>query len=342
MMVTGVIRACASALTLAAMAVVPRRTMFALGDLLLALVGVEVHVQVQSGSQLPERAVYVHNHETYLDHVILCSALSRLGALREPPIFVARAKYLRFPVLSLIARRLGCVLVGGERPSAVDSVIATATSPGHTNRSVVIAPAGGGAVSEPGSFRTGAFVVSREIDAPVVPVALRYDPGLAWVPGESPVAWAWRVIREPHVLRCEVDVVGTAAHPCPETARRAIHARTGAPDPGRREAKANRLELVTIQSFLLAALHVPSTAVARGVLASWAMGVAYHALPNVRALRIVDTCANLAMAAYFLATRGSRAAWVAAATAAAGYLNPRAPHGPCVHLPAAAGFLAMK
>ncbi|HYG69751.1 MAG TPA: lysophospholipid acyltransferase family protein [Anaeromyxobacteraceae bacterium] len=150
-------------------------------------------------------AVLVSNHLSYLDPIAL-------GAL-VPCVPISKAELSRWPVFGPVARRLGVLFVDrGDRLSGV-RVMRAAERALEQGIPVLNFPEGTTTTGANGvlAFRRGLFGLARRARVPVVPVALRYEPGsLAWV-GDATFA--------PHYLRLAA------------LERSTVHVRFGAPVP---------------------------------------------------------------------------------------------------------------
>jgi len=177
------------------------------------------------GNDLPQAAVFVANHASYVDSLILI-ALLPAGAR-----FAAKRELASVPVLGWLFARLGTRFV--ERFDAREAIegardLATAASGGEA---LVIYPEGT-FTREPGlrAFHMGAFVAAAQSGRPVVPVALRGTRSVlrdgSWLPRRAPV----EVSIEAPLAPGGADWSDALA--LRDAARRAILARCGEPDRG--------------------------------------------------------------------------------------------------------------
>ena len=143
-------------------------------------------VRVEGKDALPQSAVFVANHASYVDSLIL-TALLPPGAH-----FAAKREFASVPVLGWLFARLGTRFV--ERFDAREAIegareLAAAARAGE---SLVIYPEGT-FTREPGlrPFHMGAFVAAAQSGRPVVPVALRGTRSVlrdgSWLPRRAPV-----------------------------------------------------------------------------------------------------------------------------------------------------------
>lgn len=129
-----------------------------------------IELEVTGGDRFAEPAagiLVVSNHMSWLD-------LIALGAV-QPLRMVAKSEVCRWPVVGLLARRVGTIFVDRERLSTLPGMVTA----------VARALAGGAAVGAfpegttwcglaSGRFRPAVFQAAVDTAAPVRPVALRY------------------------------------------------------------------------------------------------------------------------------------------------------------------------
>jgi 1-acyl-sn-glycerol-3-phosphate acyltransferase len=133
--------------------------------------GVEV---IAEGGEIPVQAMLVSNHVSWLDPLVV--------AAHVPCVPVSKADVARWPVFGPLARGLGVVFVArgdvGSGASALRSVRAALDAgscvlnfpEGTTSDGDDVLP-----------FRPGMFGLGLRAGAPIVPVAIRYEPrSLAW------------------------------------------------------------------------------------------------------------------------------------------------------------------
>ena len=137
----------------------------------LSVHGIE---SIASGAEVPVQAVLVSNHVSWLDPIVV--------AAHVPCVPVSKADVLDWPVFGSLARDLGVVFVSrgsaGSGASALRSVRAALDAgacvlnfpEGTTSEGDGVLP-----------FRPGMFGLALRAGAPIVPVAIRYEPrSLAW------------------------------------------------------------------------------------------------------------------------------------------------------------------
>jgi lyso-ornithine lipid O-acyltransferase len=149
----------------------------------LAVHGVAVRA---SGPLPPHGALLVANHVSYLDPLVVAGLV--------PCLPISKAELASWPLLGAVARRSGVLFVArGDQGSGL-RVMRAAQRALSEGVSILNFPEGtttaGGDVL---GFRRGLFAVARRVGAPVVPVALAYDP--------PELAWTGDATFLPHYLR---------------------------------------------------------------------------------------------------------------------------------------------
>jgi 1-acyl-sn-glycerol-3-phosphate acyltransferase len=123
---------------------------------------------VNRPGELPERAVIVCNHASYIDSLALAAALP--GELT----FVAKRDLVRKPLARWVLQRLGTLFVERiEIEQEIADIRHIAAAARQANRLVIFPE--GGFTRAPGlmPFKLGAFSVAASAGLPIVPVALR-------------------------------------------------------------------------------------------------------------------------------------------------------------------------
>jgi 1-acyl-sn-glycerol-3-phosphate acyltransferase len=132
-------------------------------------------------------AVIAVNHASYVDAIVLTAVL-------PPDVhFVAKREFAQAPVLGSVLRKVSAYFVDRDDPATgVEDTREVAAAVGRGER-VVFFPEGT-FTRAPGlaPFRLGAFAISVETGAPVVPVVLRGTRSVLrdqrWLPSRSPVS----------------------------------------------------------------------------------------------------------------------------------------------------------
>ena len=177
------------------------------------------------GTAPSQPAVFVWNHTSYIDSLILTAEL--------PPgaHFAAKREFASVPVLGWLLARLGTRFV--ERFDAREAIEGARelASAARAGESLVIYPEGT-FTRAPGlrAFHMGAFVAAAQSARPVVPVALRGTRSVlradSWLPRRAPVEV---FIEAPLAPRGSGWSDALALR---DVARRAILAHCGEPDRG--------------------------------------------------------------------------------------------------------------
>jgi 1-acyl-sn-glycerol-3-phosphate acyltransferase len=175
------------------------------------------------GTVPAQPAIYVANHASYIDAVIL-TALLPAGAR-----FVAKREFASVPVLGWLLARIGARFV--ERFEAREAIESARelTAVARAGDSLVIYPEGT-FTREPGlrPFHMGAFVAAAQSARPVVPVALRGTRSVlrdgSWLPRRAPVGVFVEAALAPQ------GAGWSEAIALRDAARKAILARCGEPE----------------------------------------------------------------------------------------------------------------
>ena len=153
--------------------------------LALLLCGVRLAVRWQAGPPPPPR-VFVANHSSYLDSLLLAVALPKDVA------FVAKRELEDAFAVGLLLRRLGCVFVERFNQHGATSGVAEYRRRLEAGESLLVFPEGT-FVRSPGllPFHMGAFTAAAAAGAAVVPVALTGTrdmlPDETYVPRRGPI-----------------------------------------------------------------------------------------------------------------------------------------------------------
>jgi 1-acyl-sn-glycerol-3-phosphate acyltransferase len=140
-------------------------TVRAVGRLAFALVGVRLRYTAEAS--IPDTAILVPNHSSYLDGLVLAAVLP------HPFWFVAKRELASQLVAGPFLRALGTIFVERELSGAIASERAL-FSLDKAHKRIVIFPEGT-FTSAPGlrSFHLGAFALAAGQSIPVVPIAIR-------------------------------------------------------------------------------------------------------------------------------------------------------------------------
>ncbi len=148
------------------------------------------------GRPLPDAAMFVCNHVTWLDIELVHS--------QRAACFVAKAEIARWPVVGWLAACGGTIFHRRGSNHSLSAVMQTMVERMRAGRSVAVFPEGG--TSHGGElrvFHARIFQAALDAGVPVQPVALRYSRrGERWLdvafrPGESFFANIVRILGEP-------------------------------------------------------------------------------------------------------------------------------------------------
>jgi putative phosphoserine phosphatase/1-acylglycerol-3-phosphate O-acyltransferase len=137
-------------------------------DLSNALTGVEVQVEGEAHLWSHRPAVFIFNHQSGLDALLM----ARL--LRRDVVGVAKQELKHTPILGQMMQLAGTVFVErGDKGKAVES-LQSAEDAVRQGLSIVIAPEGTrSATKRLGPFKKGAFRMAMATGVPIVPVVLK-------------------------------------------------------------------------------------------------------------------------------------------------------------------------
>ncbi|MCP4035631.1 MAG: 1-acyl-sn-glycerol-3-phosphate acyltransferase, partial [bacterium] len=137
-------------------------------DLSNALTGVELQVDGEEYLWSHRPAIFIFNHQSGLDAVIMARIL------RRDVVGVAKKEIKEMPVIGQMAELAGTVFVErGDRVSAVES-LKNAEAAIKRGLSIMIAPEGTrSATKRLGRFKKGAFRMAIATGVPIVPVVIK-------------------------------------------------------------------------------------------------------------------------------------------------------------------------
>lgn len=158
----------------------------------LHLLGVRIRLEC-APPQVEGAALYVGNHQSYLDPVVVLREVEALP--------VAKAEVASWPLIGFAARATGIMYVKRESSKSRLSTLVAIRQTLERGHSVLLYPEGTtqhGPSTLP--FRLGAFRVAAELGIPVVPVAIHYpDPADAWVGDDAFVPHFVRTFAKKHL-----------------------------------------------------------------------------------------------------------------------------------------------
>jgi len=137
-------------------------------DLSTAVTGVELQVRGEENLWSHRPAIFVFNHQSGLDAIIMAKLL------RRDVVGVAKRELKDQPIIGQIAEMAGTVFVDrGDHVKAVQS-LKGAEAAIRRGLSIMIAPEGTrSATKRLGRFKKGAFRMALETGAPIVPVVIK-------------------------------------------------------------------------------------------------------------------------------------------------------------------------
>jgi lyso-ornithine lipid O-acyltransferase len=181
--------------------------------------GLSIHA---TGSAPPGPALLVANHVSYLDPLVVASQVDCVP--------ISKAEVAGWPVFGAVARRTGVLFVSRGDARSRHEVMHDAAEVLRAGGKVLNFPEG---TTSDGSgvlpFRRGLFAVARELDVPVVPVALSYAPvGLAWLGADTflPHYLRFAAVAAPSVTLAFGEPIPPRLHPTAEVLAAAARDRT--------------------------------------------------------------------------------------------------------------------
>jgi len=178
---------------------------------LLAVLGISL---VWRGPAPRPGSLLVANHVSWLDIVALLAI--------HPVALVAKHDIRRWPAIGLLARLSGSVFLDRTRPRLLPGTVGEVAATLRAGRSIAVFPEGTtfcGAVR--GRFRPAMFQAAVDAQAPVVPIAIRYDSTAAAFVGDDTL---WDSVRRVAALRSLTItlVAAPALRPTTSTNRRSL------------------------------------------------------------------------------------------------------------------------
>jgi 1-acyl-sn-glycerol-3-phosphate acyltransferase len=143
------------------------------------MLGIELCVRGATRIDLKRPHVFVSNHRSAIDPLLL------VAALRHMPRFVAKVEVGRIPLFGLAFQRLGHIAIDRGRPDQARRTLMDAAQRLGRAHSVYFAPEGtrrGGTPPELSGFRRGAFEYALAVGLPVAPIAI-FGSDTVWPPG---------------------------------------------------------------------------------------------------------------------------------------------------------------
>jgi putative phosphoserine phosphatase / 1-acylglycerol-3-phosphate O-acyltransferase len=138
------------------------------GDLGTALAGIELRVRGEEHLWSSRPAVFIFNHQSSLDVLLLCKLL------RRDFVGVAKKELRRVPFFGSLAALLGTVFVDRANSTEAIRALQPAVDALRSGTSLAIAPEGTRAPTPRlGRFKKGAFHMAMQARVPIVPIVIR-------------------------------------------------------------------------------------------------------------------------------------------------------------------------
>lgn len=138
-------------------------------------------------------AVYVGNHRSYIDPVVLARYTSG--------VVIGKAEVSRWPLIGAGARMGGVIFVRREDKDSRSATLQSMEELLRAGYAILVYPEGT-TTRAPGllPFRPGAFRTAAKLNVPVVPVAIEYvDPDDAWIGDDTFVRHFFQTFRKKYV-----------------------------------------------------------------------------------------------------------------------------------------------
>jgi len=144
-------------------------------DVSLALAGIDVRVSGEANAWVRRPAVFVFNHQSQLDPVILAKVL------RQDFTGVTKQEMANDPLFGPLLRFVGTAFVDRQNTERAVAALGPVVDTLREGMSVVVAPEGTRSLTpQIGRFKKGAFRIAMEAGVPVVPVVIRNAGEMLW------------------------------------------------------------------------------------------------------------------------------------------------------------------
>lgn len=144
-------------------------------DVSLALAGIDVSVRGEANAFAQRPAVFVFNHQSQLDPIILAKVL------RREFTGVTKKEMANDPIFGALLRFVGATFVDRTDTGRAVAALAPVVNTLRSGTSVVIAPEGTRSLTpDIGRFKKGAFRIAMQAEVPIVPVVIRNAGELLW------------------------------------------------------------------------------------------------------------------------------------------------------------------
>ncbi len=144
-------------------------------DLMLAFAGIEVEVVGQQNAWARRPAVFIFNHRSQLDPVVVAKVIG--GEL----VGVGKIELASDPLVGPVARYLGTAFIDRKNTTSAVAALQPVVDKLTSGKSVMIAPEGTRSYTpHVGPFKKGAFRMAMQAGVPVVPIVIRDAGELMW------------------------------------------------------------------------------------------------------------------------------------------------------------------
>jgi len=138
------------------------------GELGTALAGIELAVEGEEHLWSRRPAVFIFNHQSGIDTLLLCKLLKR------DVVPIGKKELRRTPLLGSFFAWSGMVFIDRGDPAKAVAALQPAVETLRSGLSIAIAPEGTrSSTTRVGPFKKGAFHMAREAGVPIVPIVLR-------------------------------------------------------------------------------------------------------------------------------------------------------------------------
>jgi putative phosphoserine phosphatase/1-acylglycerol-3-phosphate O-acyltransferase len=138
------------------------------GDLAASAAGIDLRVEGQEHLWSHRPAVFIFNHQSGLELVLL------LKLLRRDFTGIAKQELRRNPIFGPLFSAAGVVFIDRTNTTKAIQALEPAVEALRQGRSLIIAPEGTRSTNAlPGPFKKGAFRLAMEAEVPIVPVVFR-------------------------------------------------------------------------------------------------------------------------------------------------------------------------
>ncbi len=138
------------------------------GELGTALAGIDLVVEGEEHLWSERPAVYVFNHQSQVDSLLICKLL------RRDVVAVAKQEVRRNPLVGPFFELAGTVFLDRADPTRAIAALGPAVEALQSGTSIVIAPEGTRSLTTRlGGFKKGAFRLAMQAGVPIVPIVFR-------------------------------------------------------------------------------------------------------------------------------------------------------------------------